>query len=739
MNRPRAARPPSPLAHARGDIALAVLFLLLTACRGGVTARPSRTTPVILISVDTLRSDHLPAYGYKNLSTPHLDALRADSILFEHAYSHCPLTLPSHTSILTGLLPADHGIRDNVGFRLDAKIPTLAEVLKKNGYDTGAAVSAFVLRRESGINRGFDFYDDEVEPVGPSQVIGRVQRVGGDTERVAKSWLDKESGDKPFFLFLHLYDPHTPYTPPEPFFSQYSNHYDGEIAYVDSVIGDLIAYLKQRDLYDKSMIVFLSDHGEGLNEHGEEEHGIFLYREALQVPLLVKLPKSRAAGKSVSAPVELIDVFPTIVEQTASAAAKPEKDSNSLLAFLGSDTPPRVVYSETFYPRFHFGWSDLHSLIDGEHHFIRAPIPELYDVAKDPGEKKNTIDDNRRSYVAMRTAIEPYVRQATAPTNIDPEEAAKLAALGYVGSTIATSSNEQLPDPKTTIDVFNQIRLAFTMYRDNRESEALALTNKLLQDNRRILDLWDIKSKVLQKLGRNDEAIEAAKEGLKQQPTAVALMTAIANLSIITGKLDQAQQHAELMLRVEPGQAHEIMARIAAQRGDFARARQEAQLAIKNESDPTNAYMTLGLIEKQQGDLAAAMKDLDQALDRVQQRRNKRIANLHLYRGDVLARLGRGVEAEREFRQEIAFYPQQPDAYSSLILLLSTQGRVDEATGLVFDLVKAAPNPPSYVAISETLKAIGDDRGSLYWAYQGLQKFPGDRDLLRLFKGASRG
>jgi arylsulfatase A-like enzyme/tetratricopeptide (TPR) repeat protein len=732
------APPPVSRRDRRGRLPSIVLLILFAACRGGVTSRPSRTTPVILISVDTLRSDHLPAYGYKGVATPSLDALRADSILYEHAYSHCPLTLPSHTSMLTGLLPADHGIRDNIGFRLDAKIPTLAEALKKNGYATGAAVSAFVLRRESGIGRGFDFYDDEVEPVGPSQVIGRVQRDGTDTERVAKGWLDKQSGDKPFFLFMHLYDPHTPYTPPEPFLSTYKNHYDGEIAYVDQIVGDFIAYLKQRDLYDKAMIVFLSDHGEGLNEHGEEEHGIFLYREALQVPLLVKLPKSRGGGKSVAAPVELIDVFPTIIEQTATNVPKPEKQSESLLAFLSVNAPQRSVYSETFYPRFHFGWSDLHSLIDGDHHFIRAPIPELYDLARDPGEKTNAIESNRRTYVAMRAAIEPYVRQATAPTNIDPEEAAKLAALGYVGSTVSTSGNEQLPDPKTTIDVFRQIRVAFTMYRDNRENEALALTNKLLQDNRRILDLWDIKSKILQKLGRNEEAIEAAKEGLRQQPTAVGLMTAIANLSMSVGKLDQAQQHAELMLKTEPGQAHEIMARIAVQRGDVARAKDEALLAVKQSSDPTPAYLTLGLVEKQRGDLNAALKVLDQAAEKVSQRHNRRVPNLHLYRGDVLARLGRNEDAEREFRQEIAAFPQQPDAYSSLMLLLSAQGRVNEATQLVFDLVKASPKPPSYIAISETLKAIGDQRGALYWAYQGLQKFPTDPDLRRLLKSSRR-
>src|SRR5689334_8889772 len=231
--------------------------------RGGGSA-PSHTTPVILISIDTLRSDHLPAYGYDRVSTPNLDAFRADAILYEHAYSHCPLTLPSHTSMLTGLLPADSGIRDNIGFTLAENIPTLPALLKANGYATGAAVSAFVLRKGTGIARGFDDYDDEVEPIGEWQVIARVQRSGGETEAVARKWLDAHA-DKPFFYFLHLYDPHTPYEPPEPFRTQYKdNPYDGEIAYADHVVGEFLDHLKAQGLYDKAMILILADHGEGL-------------------------------------------------------------------------------------------------------------------------------------------------------------------------------------------------------------------------------------------------------------------------------------------------------------------------------------------------------------------------------------------------------------------------------------------------------------------------------------------
>ncbi|MGZ4809806.1 MAG: sulfatase-like hydrolase/transferase, partial [Thermoanaerobaculia bacterium] len=555
-------------------------LLLLSACHPA--ARRSNKTPVILISIDTLRSDHLPAYGYRSVRTPNIDALRKDAILYQRAYSHTPLTLPSHATILTGALPADHGLRDNVGFTLNPNVPTLATLMKQNGYPTGAAVSAFVLRRESGISRGFDFYDDEVEPIGPSTVIGRVQRDGRDTARVAKSWIDKQSG--PFFFFLHLYEPHSPYTPPEPFFSRYPNHYDGEIATADDIVGDFIAHLKEKGIYDDALIILLSDHGEGLNEHGEEEHGIFLYREDLQVPLLLKLPKARDAGRTADVPVELADVFPTIVEMTATKVPPRKTEARSLLAMLESGAPSRMVYSETFYPRFHFGWSDLHSLIDGKHHYIRAPIPELYDLGSDLAERRNIIDEDRRDNTAMRSAIEPFIRQASAPAAIDPEEASKLAALGYIVSTVPTSADETLPDPKTTIEVFHEIRVAYTFYRNEKEEQALELTDKLLKDNPRIIDLWDLKSKILSKLGRDGEAIQAAKEGLKRAPNTVSLLLTVANESILTDDLDQAQQHAELAAKYEAAQAHGILARIWVARHDYVRAKQEARLALATES-----------------------------------------------------------------------------------------------------------------------------------------------------------
>ncbi|HEX7136303.1 MAG TPA: sulfatase-like hydrolase/transferase [Vicinamibacterales bacterium] len=715
-----------------GRIALAIGVLLLAACGRKSIGSPSAKTPVILISIDTLRSDHLPAYGYKNVATPNIDALRADSILYERAYSHVPLTLPSHVSMLTGLLPADSGIRDNLGNRLSPSIPTVAELLKKNGYATGAAVSAFVLRHETGVSNGFDFFDDSTAPLKGGEVLGRIQRTGRETFQAGQKFLDAQSASKPFFYFLHLYDPHTPYDPPEPFFSKYPNHYDGEIAYSDDTVGSLIKELKDKGIYDDALIILLSDHGEGLNEHGEEEHGIFLYREDLQVPLLVKLPHSRRGGSSVNTPVQLVDVFPTILERTATPEPKGgHRIGQSLLSFLDGG-PSRQIFSESYYARLHFGWSDLESLIDGHSHYIRAPQAELYDLSSDPGERNNVIANDRRTYTRMRAAIEPFLKEATAPSTFDPEEAAKLAALGYIGSTVETKSGEVLPDPKGKLDVFNKIRLAYTYYRNKNQPEALKLTNQLLADNARIVDLWDLKSKIIYAMGDKAGALQTAKEGLKQNPNAIAILFDVANLCLDTGDLDGAQQHAEIAARVEPGQAHEILARIAVERHKPDVAEKEARLALQTVNEPSTELMILGGVEMDRKNYPKALEYLDQAWARVQKKDPPRLVNLHMTRGEALAQMNRVDEAEKEFRAEIADFPANPRPYSSLIMLLATEGKLDAATQLVFDVVKAAPAPHTYVVVAETLKAIGDDRGALFWTYQGLHSYPQDDELRRL-------
>lgn len=703
----------------------AAAFIALSCGKGSVPAG-RQGTPVFLISIDTLRSDHLPAYGYNGVETPHIDSLRDDGILYERAFSHCPLTLPSHSTVLTGLLPADNGVRDNTGFQFGDKLQTLPAVMKANGYSTGAAVSAFVLRKETGINRGFDEYDDQVESVGGAATMGRIQRPGNETVGVAEKFISAHEKN-PLFYFMHLYEPHTPYEPPEPYKSKYSLPYDGEIAAADQYVGDFIDFLKKNDLYDQSLIILFSDHGEGLHEHGEEEHGMFVYRETLQVPLIVKLPKQKLAGTHVAAPVQLVDIFPTIIDQTKAKADTTHLAGRSLLASINDDKP-RMIYSETYYPRFHFGWSDLHSLTDGTNHLISAPKPELYDMVADKGETHNVLQDNRRVYVAMRKAIEPFMKEAAAPSAIDPEAAAKLAALGYVGSTVQTAPGEALPDPKDKIGDFKDIQKAFSLNMHGNYQEALALTTKLLADNPRMTDLWAVKAKALQRLGRFDQAVEAVKEAFRLSPTSFNYALEIANIYLQLDKLDEAQQHAELALKGDPGQAHEVLARVWLKRKNLANAEKEARIAMTYKKQKAPAFMILGNIAKERGQLPEALQFFDQAKATVTDKQRSMLM-LNFQRGDVLARMGRNAEAEAAFNEEIKLYPDNVQTYKNLVLLYMSDGRYDDATRVIRECVANSPLPPSYLAVAETLRVIGDARGARYWAREGLRRFPGDPSL----------
>jgi len=315
--------------------AVAFGIVALAACHRAEQVRFDNA-PVVLISIDTLRADHLPAYGYTGVQTPNLDAFRRDSVLFRNAYSPCPMTLPSHVSMLTGLLPPQHGVRDNAGFHFDgATHPTLPRLLKERGYATGAAVSSFVLRGETGLAPLFDSYDDSID-VRPGAAFREYQRSGSITESVAEKWIDAHAAN-PFFYFFHIYEPHVPYDPPEPFRGIYANRYDGEIAAADAIVGKLLDHLKAKGIYDKAIVIVTSDHGEGLNDHGEDQHSILIYREAIHVPLLLKLPSSKRANSTVDAPAQLADAGYAMTEAADGADALALLDGGLRCDVLVSD------------------------------------------------------------------------------------------------------------------------------------------------------------------------------------------------------------------------------------------------------------------------------------------------------------------------------------------------------------------------------------------------------------------
>ncbi|HEV2720465.1 MAG TPA: sulfatase-like hydrolase/transferase [Thermoanaerobaculia bacterium] len=709
---------------------LLVIGLIFAACarHGAVDTK----APIIIISIDTLRSDHLPAYGYSKVETPNLDAFRKDAILFQRAYAVCPLTLVSHASVLTGLLPTDHGIRDNLGYNLNPKARTIAELLKTKGYATGAAVSAVVLRGDSGLKRGFDFWDEDIDLDTTAISIGRSQRNGDVTREAAQKWIGEHKA-QPFFFLFHIYEPHSPYEPPEPFKTKYGNSYDGEVAAADAIVGRFLDYLKEQGLYDRATIVLMSDHGEGLGEHGEEEHGILLYREDLQVPLMLKLPSEAQHGQSVATPVQLLDIFPTI----AGAFGFHETlEGRSLLdAADGKVAGDRPLYAETYYPRLHFGWNDLHSIIAGSDHYIHAPKPELYDLAADPAELTNVLADKRRVYAALRERIQPYIHAAAAPSPVDEEQKQQLAALGYVGSTVSTKPDEVLPDPKENIGKANDINRAYRAYISENYSDADRLTTALLHDNPHMIDIWTLRARVMAKLNRMDEAIDCAKEGLKLSPGTVSLAGMVASFAIDAQRYDEAEQHARLTLKETPFEAHQLLSQVWLGRKDYAKARQEAQAAAQIHPGRPSTSLLMARINMESGDPQAALNGLEQTAAELTRRQSKPMPKLNFYRGDALARLGRADEAEGAFREEIRLFPSDPQAYKNLILLYTMAGKTRQATELVFSLEKASPTPPAYLAISQTLKAIGDVNGARFWAARGLSRFPADRQLQAAYRG----
>lgn len=685
--------------------------------------------PVVLISVDTLRSDHLPVYGYAGVETPAITALRKDSILFERAYSHVPLTLPSHASLLTGRMPAEHGIHDNLGYRLRRDVPTLAELLKAAGYATGGAVSCFVLKGDSGIGRGFDFYDDEVDTTGARLSIGRVQRAGTETEARLEGWLEKQRAGGKVFAFLHLYEPHTPYEPPEPYKSRYKDPYDGEIATADSIVGRFLAFLRRQDLYNRSLLIFLSDHGEGLGEHGEAEHGMFLYREALQVPLLVKLPGSRRGGSSVAAPVALSDVFATVGLAVDLPGFTAPAGTVSLLDVVTDPAPAdRRLLAETFFPRIHFGWSELASSLQGRWHYIEAPRPEIYDVVADPAETRNRIAEKPDALRALRSELLKRRSPFESPSDVDPEARKKLASLGYL-SAGPSNDSVTLDDPKDRIGTFEELRTGLGAMTEGRKQKAHEIFSKLLAENPRMLDVWDMDSQTLLDLGRPEDALAALKKTVELAPEAARApyLVEVANLCLQLGKWDEALSHVDALRAFGDPAADDIAARAALGRGDLAGAESASRAVLANGKGQARvrACLVLGRVAVRKGDLASARSYADEA-QRLSAGEKKPQSGLHVLRGDVLARSGRIVEAEKEFLEEIRLYPERLDAHISLATLYASANRREDARRVLIALVSRLPAPEVFLLGMKTFHATEDLEGEKQLRREAHRLFPSD-------------
>lgn len=649
-------------------------------------------------------------YGNDKVETPHLASFRKDAILFERAYSHVPLTLPSHGSLFTGQLPAVHGLRDNLGYHLNPAVPTLAEVLRKGGYATGGAVSCIVLSGESGIGRGFDFWEDSLEPSKAFQALSTVQRSGAETEELLASWLEKETWGKPPFAFLHLYEPHSPYEPPEPYATRYKGReYDGEIAWADELLGRFFSRLKALGLYDRALIVVLSDHGEGLGEHREDEHGIFLYRWALQVPLMVKLPKAERAGTKVETPVQLADVFTTVLQTVGVERYPAPPGTLSLLDETAlKSSPARKIFAETLFPRIHFGWAETASLIDGPWQYIEAPRPELFDLVKDLAETTNLAPGAPPAFRTLRIEMEKRRAGFTAPGKVDPEEAKKLTSLGYLSSGEGARSGP-LPDAKDEITVIRDLRAGSGHLHAGRYAEAVAVLGRLVARNPRMLEVWDLYVQALLKIGKKEEAVDGLKKAIAAAPEeSTRFFVTVAEISLTLGKVEEARRHAEIARKRGDPAADDVLARIHLSRGEWDAAEKEALASIAAHPRKRLPYLILARVEVSRKRLPQALALVEKARALPGKVENQVIQNFHFIRGDILGRMNRLEEAEPEFLEEIRLFPDNLDAYAAVVALYGSEGRTEDARAAVRKLLETNSSQVAYVRAINMLSVVGD-------------------------------
>ncbi len=721
--------------HGRHLIFALTLSILVASCSGGTNAvsdsegvssaspKLPPNTPIILISIDTLRSDRLPAYGYDGVETPSIDAFRSESILFERAYSNMPLTLPAHTSIFSGVWPVDHRVRDNVGYRVSEDTAVLPEILQRQGYATLGAVSAYVLRATSGIARGFDHYDDGIK-VTSGTALGALQRSGLKTLQSAVELLqgNADSG-KPPFLFFHIYEPHTPNDPAEPFKSRYASAYDGEVAEADLVMGRLFVELRRLKLFDQALIVLLSDHGEGLNDHGEYEHEVLLYREVLQVPLMVRLPRGQRGGTMVSEPAQLVDVLPTILEllDIDPITVNPSIRGTSLFDLHGRD---RLVFSESMYPRIHFGWSDLASMIDGRYHYIQGPDPELFDLSQDPAETNNLLQSERATARKLSAAIDAIDRELVAPAEVDAETQARLERLGYVSG--GASRIGDLPDPKSRIGVLEDLGRAASALAAGQLDEAVQRYSAVTKEDPGMVFAWEQLGKTYRRARDFPRAIKAYTTALANAPNGsgpVAL--SLAEIYLETGQSGLAREHALIAAPTQDA-AHDLLAQIALLGGDLDGASSHLATALAKRSGRIEPLITRVALLVKQGQFEQALAAADEVDAEFQGRNDIEILKgLEFERGSALARLNRLEPAEVAFRLEIERSPAELAPYTHLAVLQALKSNPGGAITTLQSMLEVNDTPTAYLEAVQTLRTLGDEASAQALLRSAQQRFPG--------------
>jgi arylsulfatase A-like enzyme/Tfp pilus assembly protein PilF len=627
-----------------------------------VSAVAATPPNIILITLDTTRADRMGFLGSKSGLTPNLDGLAQQSAVFTRAYSQAPLTTVSHATILTGTYPQYHQVND---FRvpLVKDLPYAPEILHTQGYHTAAFVGSIVLNPTPsyapGFDRGFDTYDAAFHYAGPGENHYRtVERRGGEVVAHALAWLNKHPKG-PFFLWVHLYDAHDPYDPPEPYKTRYAKApYDGEIAYADSALGKLFRQLKASGLYDGSVIAVMADHGESLGAHGEDTHGVFLYDETIHVPLVIKLPKAKAR-KTIDHRVELVDVMPTLLQATG-IAVPAEVQGESLLSMMqanvGESTPEawqdRPAYSRSDYPRLAFGWSAIQSLRTGKYLYVQSPRRELYDQAADSNAEHNLATTSTAVADTLAERADAFLQKTSsnreAPKAIvDPAAEAKLAALGYVasGSNVTKATGGEQPDPKDKIEIANLIHRASAAREQGKYQEAADLLRQSISKDPSMPGTYAKMGENLLDLKQYDAAVPALRKAAELNPESPMEHVQLAKGLMATGDFAAAVPELEFALTKQPNlaDAHIFLEMAYARTNRIPETIKECETVLEFMPDHYGSYLILGRFLELSGDLAGAVAKLKKAASL-----QPKAPDPHLILSDVYDRLGQKADADRE-------------------------------------------------------------------------------------------
>jgi arylsulfatase A-like enzyme/Flp pilus assembly protein TadD len=646
----------------RRILIIAALLGLACASLAAFLFWPRPKWNVLLITLDTTRADHIGCYGHAEAATPVLDALAASGVLFEHAYSPVPMTLPAHATVLTGLYPPEHGLRVNGAAPLAPVIPTLAEALQAEGYETGAFLASFVLHSKFGLNRGFRKYDDDMAG-GEGSVhethLTRSARLVADS---AIRWI-KSIREKPFFAWVHLYDPHAPFDLHEETFGDRfrDRPYDGEIAFADLQIGRLLKTLRDQGLDQQTIVLVVGDHGEGLGDHEEREHSLTLYNSVLHVPLIVSTPEAAGKARRISGAVSLADIAPTLLDCLRVRGLAQASGKSFRKALSGGNLDGRESYAETDAPFETYGWSPLRSLGSANLKYIRTTREELYDIARDPAELHNLAAEQPEVMARMRDALtrteQRFIARGSTASSLSEADRRKLESLGYASGSSGASPREQdaaLPDIKDMLPWYNREADAEQLLHQGKASEAEAELRTIAEAVPDFIPARITLGRALEHLGRKDESADTYTAILKSHPESYDAHFALAELKAAQGHLESASTHYSDALKIRPqaATARANLANLLVKQGQVDEALDQYRQALEDSPDSVIAHFNLGMVMARQGNAAAGLPHVARAVEL-----NPAEPEMHFGLGTVLLSAGRPQDAALHFRMTLQLKP----------------------------------------------------------------------------------